>query len=88
MEDSGILQALTFLSRAGRVDFGRVLVVRAASNFDQQRDRISAAESLAETRVASYSAYRPALENAWRVGSLLLRSALESTGNSVDAEDR
>jgi purine nucleoside permease len=77
MEDAGILEALTRLARAGRVDSSRVLVVRGASNFDQQRPGISAAESLAETRVASYSAYRPALENAWRVGSAVLRAWLQ-----------
>jgi len=76
MEDAGILQSLTLLARAGRVDFSRVLVVRAASNFDRQREGITAAESLAETRVATYSAYLPALENAHRVGSRILHALL------------
>src|SRR5205085_6631619 len=56
MEDTGTLQALTFLSRAGRADIHRVLVLRTASNFDQQRPGISAAESLAETKIGQYSA--------------------------------
>jgi purine nucleoside permease len=77
MEDAGLLQSLTLLAGAGRVDFGRVLVVRAASNFDQQRVGIGAAESLAETKVVAYSAYRPALENAWRVGSRVVERLLE-----------
>lgn len=72
MEDTGILQSLTFLAAAGRVDFARVLIARAASNFDQQREGISAAQSLAETKVTTYSAYLPALENASRVGSRIL----------------
>jgi len=76
MEDAGIMQSLTLLARAGRADFSRVLVVRAASNFDQQREGITAAESLAETRVATYSAYLPALENAHRVGSRILHELL------------
>ena len=76
MEDAGIMQSLTQLAREGRVDLSRVLVVRAASNFDQQREGITAAESLAETRVATYSAYLPALENAYRVGSRILRELL------------
>jgi purine nucleoside permease len=82
MEDSGILQALTLLARDGRVDFSRVLVVRAASNFDQQREGIGAAESLAETKVTSYSAYLPALENAWRVGSPILHELLSTWSDS------
>lgn len=76
MEDHGILQSLRFLANAGRVDFDRILIVRAASNFDQQRSGITAAESLAETKVATYSAYLPALENAWRVGHRILEHLL------------
>ena len=76
MEDAGIMKVLNLLARDGRVDLSRVLVVRAASNFDQQREGITAAESLAETRVATYSAYLPALENAHRVGSRILQALL------------
>jgi purine nucleoside permease len=72
MEDTGTLQALTFLSKSGRVNRDRVLVLRTASNFDQQRPGISAAESLAETKVGQYSAYIPALEAAWRVGRVVV----------------
>ena len=78
MEDHGILQSLRFLANAGRVDFNRILIVRAASNFDQQRPGISAAESLAETKVATYSAYLPALQNAWRVGHRILDAILQN----------
>jgi purine nucleoside permease len=68
MEDTGTLQALTFLANAGAVDLRRVLVLRTASNFDQQRPGSTAAESLAETRIGNYGAYLPALEAAWRIG--------------------
>jgi purine nucleoside permease len=72
MEDTGTLQSLTFLSKAGRADLDRVLILRTASNFDQQRPGISAAESLAETKIGQYSAYPPALEAAWRVGRVVV----------------
>jgi purine nucleoside permease len=72
MEDTGTLQALTFLSHAGLVRRDRVLVLRTASNYDQQRPGISAAESLAETKIGQYSAYLPALESAWRVGHVVV----------------
>lgn len=78
MEDTGILQALTFLAKVNRVDFNRTLILRGASNFDQQRVGLSAAESLAETRVATYSAYLPALENLHRVGHRIIE-AFEAT---------
>jgi purine nucleoside permease len=51
MEDTGTLQSLTWLAKAGKVDLHRVLVLRAASNFDQQREGATAAESLAETKI-------------------------------------
>ena len=73
MEDAGILQSLTFLAAAGRVDLARVLILRAASNYDQQRPGVTAAESLIESRVAANSAYLPALENVHRAATRLLQ---------------
>ena len=72
MEDTGTLQSLTFLSKAGRVDVRRVLVLRTASNFDQPQPGQTAAESLAETKIGKYSAYLPALESAFRVGRVVV----------------
>ena len=77
MEDTGILQALKNLAAAGKVDWNRILIVRAASNFDQQRPGLTAAESLAQSKVATHSAYRPALENAHRSGSRITESLLK-----------
>jgi purine nucleoside permease len=74
MEDTGTMQALTLLDGAGRVDKRRVLVLRTASNFDQQRDGISAPESLAETRVGGYVGLLPALDAAHRVGSVVVHA--------------
>jgi purine nucleoside permease len=72
MEDTGTLQSLTWLANAHKVDIHRVLVLRTASNFDQQRDGITAAESIAETKIGKYSAYLPALDNAYRVGHVVV----------------
>jgi purine nucleoside permease len=71
MEDTGTLQSLTWLAQAHKVDINRVLVLRAASNYDQQREGITASESLAETKVGQYSAYMPALDTAYRVGHMV-----------------
>jgi purine nucleoside permease len=68
MEDSGTLQALTFLDQAGRADRDRVLVLRTASNYTMQHRRATAAESLAGETKGELSALLPALEAAWRVG--------------------
>jgi len=69
MEDTGTMQALTWLERAGKVDTQRVLVLRTASNFDMQWPGGTAAESLAGEKLGGYSAYLPSLEAAHRVGS-------------------
>lgn len=83
MEDTGTMQSLTFLANAKKVDLRRVLMLRTASNFDQQRIGITATESLAETKIAHYSAYLPSLETAYRVGHVVVDSIVEHW-----AEDR
>ena len=77
MEDTGTLQSLTFLSKAGRVDYNRVLVLRTASNFDMQPPGSGAAESLKSMTAGTYSAYLPALEAAERVGDAVVRRIVE-----------
>jgi len=72
MEDTGTMQSLTWLAHAHKLDIDRVLVLRTASNFDQQRLGLTAAQSLAETKVLQYSAYLPALDNAYRVGHIVV----------------
>ena len=69
-EDAGIMQSLTFLAQAGRVDLRRVLVLRTASDYAVPGDGGDAATLLAEDAGHSgESAYREALEAAYRVGS-------------------
>jgi len=77
MEDSGTLQALTFLSQAGRVDLRRVLVLRTVSNYDREAPGVPAAESLQEMVSGNYSAYMPALEAAQIVGDKVVRDLVE-----------
>ena len=82
MEDTGRLQSLTWLARAGKVDIHRVLVLRTASNSDQQRTGMTAAESLAE--MTKYNAYLPALEAAYRVGSVVVDSLVANWAQTRD----
>jgi purine nucleoside permease len=76
MEDTGTLQSLEYLARAGRVDKNRVLVLRTVSNYDRQPQGLSAAESLARQRIGAYAAYLPALEAAYRVGHAVVNELL------------
>lgn len=84
MEDTGTLQSLTWLARAGKVDIHRVLVLRTASNYDQQRDGASAAESLAETKIRQYSAYMPSLDAAYRVGHVVVDTLVANWNKTRD----
>jgi purine nucleoside permease len=77
MEDSGTMQALTFLGQSGRVDLRRVLVLRTVSNCDRQPKGETAAASLKEMATYNYSAYMPALEAAETVGDKVVRDLVE-----------
>lgn len=77
MEDSAVLRALEQLTRAGKADKNRALVLRAASNFDMPPPGLSAAESLAGEKIETYSGYIPSLEAAHRVGSRVVHALIE-----------
>lgn len=77
MEESGTLQALSFLAKAGRVDGKRVLVLRTVSNYDREPPGTDVAESLKSMVSGNYSAYMPALEAAEVVGDKVVRDLVE-----------
>jgi purine nucleoside permease len=77
MEDTGTMQALTFLSQAGRVDLHRVLVLRAVSNYDREPPGTNVADSLKTMVSGNYAAYFPALEAAQIVGDKVVRDIVE-----------
>lgn len=68
MEDNGTLTALSRLSKVGRADLRRVLVLRTGSNYDMQAPGQTAAESA----FAPYAGNIPSLEAAHKVGSTVL----------------
>ncbi|HMG88369.1 MAG TPA: purine nucleoside permease [Terracidiphilus sp.] len=76
MEDTGTLQSLKYLAKAGRIDWQRILVLRTVSNFDQQPHGMTAADSLAHQRIGTYSAYLPSLEAAYRLGHEVVSALL------------
>jgi purine nucleoside permease len=79
MEDTGTLQSLTFLAKAGRADLNRVLVLRTASNYDLPPRGVTAAENLARLKLGKgYTAYLPALEAAWRVGNTVVEDVVHN----------
>jgi purine nucleoside permease len=74
MEDTGTLRSLTNLTRAGRADANRVLVLRTASNFDMQPPGVTAPQSLSGENIGHYSAFMPSLEAAHAVGSRVVHA--------------
>jgi purine nucleoside permease len=77
------MQSLTFLSKAGKVDINRVLVLRTVSNYDMQWPGATAAESLQTMTFGAYSAYLPALEAAQRVGHVVVAEMLRKWPGDV-----
>jgi purine nucleoside permease len=77
MEDTGTLQALTFLDQAGRADLKRVLVLRTVSNYDREAPGVTPAASLKDMAGGKYAAYMPSLEAAERVGDKVVRDIVE-----------
>jgi purine nucleoside permease len=67
-EDQGILDVLDLFAKEGRVDMGRVLVLRTASNYSRPPD--GAAPELKFTPGGAAAAF----EAAWRVGSPVVRA--------------
>src|SRR5882672_12534887 len=74
MEDSGTMTALRRLSRVGRVDLNRVLVLRTASNYSMAPP----GKSTAWSTTAEYPEEGlPALEAAYQVGNRVVQALLE-----------
>jgi len=72
-EDSAFLQALTFLSHAGRADFARALDLRTGSDFSMPPKGTSPADLLKSEATGNYAAYAEAIENAYLIGSPVVR---------------
>jgi purine nucleoside permease len=78
MEDTGTLQALTWLDQGDRVDRSRVLVLRTASNYTMQPPGMGAAESLVGERQQGYSGFDVSIESAYRVGVRVVHEIIEN----------
>ncbi len=73
MEDSGTLTALRRLSRVGKADLQRVMVLRTASNYSMAPP----GQSTAWSTTAEYpEGGRPAIEAAYSVGNIVVQALL------------
>lgn len=78
MEDTGTMQALTFLSKAGKADLNRVLVLRTVSNYDREAPGVAPADSVRNLVFGAYSGYAASIEAAYLVGSRVVHSLVEN----------
>jgi purine nucleoside permease len=72
MEDAGFMNAIERLNHMHRVDTDRVMVLRTASNYSEERPGHTAVESV----TAPYIGSRIALESAYLCGSTVLHKIL------------
>ncbi len=83
-EDSGFMQAMTFLANAGKVDLKRVLILRAASDYCVPRPGVTSAESLQYGSSKAYMAEDEAFESAYAVGSVVVNEWVRNWGTYRD----
>ncbi len=72
-EDTGYMQALTFLAKGHRIDLARVLDLRTASDYTTPPAGVSAAQHLAGEADGGYGSYLESLDSAYRIGSIVVK---------------
>jgi purine nucleoside permease len=76
-EDAGYMQALTFLSQVNKIDFKRVLDLRAASNFTVPYPGQTAAELLANDAGTGFSGFLESLNDVYLTGSAVVNEIVD-----------
>jgi purine nucleoside permease len=79
--DSGTMLALQSLTRQGKADWNRALLLRTASNFDMPPPGVTPAANLANEKHGSYAAYLPSLEAAYAVGHQVVAAWMSQPQN-------
>jgi purine nucleoside permease len=76
MNDSGAMVALYSLTKQGKADWNRALLLRTASNFDCQPDDMTAEQSANSEKHAAFTGYDASLESAYLVGSRVVKEIM------------
>jgi purine nucleoside permease len=84
-EDSGVMQGLTFLARAGRARLDRVLILRAGSDYTVGPPDLTAAQFLAKEAHAGFPATPEALNALYRVASPVAGYLADNWAQTRDA---
>lgn len=83
-EDTGIMQALTFLGHAGRASVDRVLILRAGSDYVVAPAGVTAAEQIARQATEGLPANQQALNNLYAVASPVARALADGWAKTRD----
>lgn len=75
-EDSAMMQALTFLAQAKKIDLDRVMVLRTASDICLPPPGMSVADSLRYGQMQAYVAEPECFDAAHRVGSVVVHELI------------
>ncbi len=78
MEDTGTYQSLDYLTKAGKANVDRLLVLRTASNYTMPPPGKTAVDNLLEEQHDSYAGLDAALENAYLVGSVVVDEIIDN----------
>ncbi|QNI37976.1 purine-nucleoside phosphorylase [Edaphobacter albus] len=76
MNDSGAMVVLYSLTRSGKADWNRAVLLRTASNFDRQPEGMTAEQSANSEKHAAFTGYEASLEAAYEVGSRVAKAIL------------
>jgi Purine nucleoside permease (NUP) len=79
MNDSGAMVALYSLTKAGRADWNRAVLLRTASNFDRQPAGMTAEQSANSERRAEFTGYDARLKRPMR-SAVVWHSRFVGTG--------
>ena len=83
-EDTGIMQALTFLAKDGHVAINRVLILRAASDYAVAPPGMSGAAFLAKEATGNLPADQEALDDLYAVASPVARELADDWKHTRD----
>ncbi len=83
-EDTGVMQALTQLAKAGKVKTDRVLMLRAGSDYVTAPPGMTAAEQIARQAKEGLPANHQALENLYAVASPVVRALADDWVHTRD----
>ncbi|HLY77869.1 MAG TPA: purine nucleoside permease [Caulobacteraceae bacterium] len=83
-EDTGVMQALSFLAHAGRASLDRVLILRAASDYTIPPPSMSGGAFLAKETAESFPATPEALNDLYLVASPVVAYLADNWGQTRD----